>query len=250
MDAHLQPFVPTLAPSPLFMIPPELRLLIYEFVFGSPPEHVLAPPRSSLNLEPLLTCRQLYVEAKLLAFAHTTHNINWLPRASLTCQRRLLVLEPTQIAHIRHVSINTSAAGLYESLQPFRCHFDHIKYPALRLDSLTIILDLPDTSATTREHRVRELNMVLTSIWYYKNVRKVVLLNVLHREALNRHPTLLGRWSCMDCDKGIATNEMRWRFELTSFYDYAWKPWHIYLHGQARPNVPHPGSRYGMLRRG
>ena len=79
--------------------------------------------------------------------------------------------------------------------------------------------------------------MVLASIWYFKNVQRVVLVNVMYREALKEHPLIHGEWTCINEDAAIQAAVMdpsfdmslldaiRWRFELTSFYDYAWKPW-------------------------
>jgi len=79
--------------------------------------------------------------------------------------------------------------------------------------------------------------MVFASIWYFKNVKKVALVNILYREGLKEHPGMHGKWICINEDKSIQAavldpsfdialvDTIRWRFELTSFYDYAWKPW-------------------------
>ncbi|KAF2254620.1 hypothetical protein BU26DRAFT_390036, partial [Trematosphaeria pertusa] len=188
--------------SPLFLVPIELRLLIYEHVFTSaPPSAEFAPlPRSSFALEPLLTCRDIYKEARLIAFACAVHNLNWL-RAS-SCLRGLRMLEPAQHAHIRHVALTVSTASLYDRLLPFRKHFDHSRPPHLSLESITIILDLPDTATPeAQERRVQEQDMVLVSIWYFKNVRRVILLNMLHRETMTHPLGAHGEWTCMD-DEG------------------------------------------------
>lgn len=149
------------------------------------------------------------------------------------------MLEPAQHAHIRHVALATSAAGLYERLLPLRHHFDHVVLPHLSLDSITIVLDVPDTSnALAKQRRIHEQNMVFASIWYFKNVQKVVLMNVLHRDDLRKSPGMYGTWTCMNDEKPLPASvngplfdtclieNIRWKFELTDFYDYNWKPWH------------------------
>ncbi|PSN70175.1 hypothetical protein BS50DRAFT_632093 [Corynespora cassiicola Philippines] len=223
----------------LFGIPAELRLLIYEYVFSSPPPSSdQAPlPRSSCSLEPLLTCRFLYDEARLVAFACTIHNINWTRDSS--CCRRLRNLEPPQFASIRHVALITTTAGLFQRLLPLRHHLDRDHSPYLFLDSLTLILDVPDTSTQMARHiRVAELDMVFKTIWYYKGVKKIILLNVTHREMLKEQPGIHGEWCVID-EKALPTSShgqltdtypfenIRWRFELTNFFDYSWPPpWH------------------------
>lgn len=194
--------------------------------------------RSSANLEPLLACRDIYREARLIAFACTIHNLNWTRPSN--CLRRLRTLDPHQHRHIRHVALTTTPSGLFEALLPLRQHVDHTLVPRLSLESLTIILDVPQVSGTGyREHRLHEQNMVFASIWYLKNIKKVVVLNVLHREGLKNHPGMHGNWTCINEEKAIQAAVMqptfdiglvdaiRWRFELTNFYDYAWKPWHV-----------------------
>ncbi|KAF2790031.1 hypothetical protein K505DRAFT_327845 [Melanomma pulvis-pyrius CBS 109.77] len=223
----------------LFLLPAELRLLIYEFVFTSSP---LLPgqqsplPKSSDNLTPLLTCRKFYIEARCIAFACTTHNLNWTHTSS--CPRRLRILEPAQHLSIRSIAIVTSVTSLYDRLLPLRFHFDmQSQYPHLRLDSLTIVLEYPVPDSHTpafRQKMVEELNMVFTSIYYLKNVRKVSLLNVACRDDVKECPATRGKWTCIDegtCYIPLPTEQfwrdhVRWHFEMTEFYDYSWKPWH------------------------
>lgn len=223
------------APPPLFQIAPELRLLIYEFLFTCPEPSAdqLLLPRSSANLEPLCACRIIYTEARLLAFALTVHNMNWT-RAS-SCLRRLRGLDAAQHANIKHVALTSTPAGLYDKLLPLRYQFDHIQPPYLSLETLTIILDLPDTSTrAARERRIQEQNMVFDSVWFFKNIKKVVLLNITDRDNLKAYLKMPGEWTSLGpidsvADSGIADEtspeNTRWRFELTTFYDYAWKPW-------------------------
>jgi hypothetical protein len=227
-----------------FLVPPELRLLIYEFVFTTPPLPLSnqAPlPKSSHLLRPLLTCRKIYAEARYIAFASTIHILNWTRSSS--CLRQIRVLDPVKHLYIRHVALFTSTAGLYERLLPFRFHTDHSPshHPHLALDSLTIVLEYPDPHACThasRQQRIKELDMIFSTIWYLKNITKVVLFNVAYREGLKECPATNGRWTCIDdgtayVPSGHALSEscfsdhVRWCFELTNFYDYAWKPWHV-----------------------
>jgi len=227
------------SPSPLFLIPAELRILIYELVFTSAPPSAdrLALPWSSVDLEPLLTCRDFYTEARLIAFACVTHNLNWRRPSSAT--RRLRWLQPILHAHIRHVALVSSPQGLYERLLPLRRHFDHSLQPFIYLESLTIVLDAPDTSTDlARKRRVQDQKMLFASIWYFKNVNRVVLVNVLHKEDMREGSIQRGKWTCIDDEKPLPTvfnspladtrlvDKARWRFEMTTFYDYVWKPWH------------------------
>lgn len=211
--------------SSLFHIPAEVRLLIYEFVFSSDAPFTSPPQCPSQNLKPLLTCRRLYEEAKLLAFACTIHSLNWARR--LNFQRRLSVLTPAQRANIRHVSLNTSPSALYDRLQPLRFHIDHCRFPAVALDTLTIILELPEPPLMRRDKTIEEMNMVLAAIWYYKNVNKVIVLNIKHRERLKHFPQYEreGRWTCLGDPNVVARDDVRWRFELSTFFDYSLKPW-------------------------
>lgn len=209
--------------STFFMLPKELRLLIYEFVFSSfAPSHGQTPlPKSSLHLRPLRTCRQFYQEAKVIAFKLSTHNLNWTRSSS--CFRHLLDLEPTLHTCIRHVAMVTSAAGLYDMLQPLRYHFDHMRHPFLALDTLTIVLEPANYEKSRREKRIEEMNMVLSSVWYYKNVKKVIIQNVLHREMLRDHPASLGFWTCTS-GEALGTDQALWQVELTQFHNYGSEP--------------------------
>ncbi|KAF1958931.1 hypothetical protein CC80DRAFT_591811 [Byssothecium circinans] len=221
--------------SPLFSLPVGLRLLIYELVFSSEPlsfsDHAPSLCKSSTNLEPLLTCRHLYREARLIAFACTTHSLNWT-RAS-SCLRKLRTLDPAQHTHIRHVAINTTASGLYGKLLPLRQHLDHVYAPFLSLESLTIILDVPEyESLRDKARRVQEQNMVVDSVWYFKNVERAIVMNLMHRDELRGRPGMHGEWTCMEDEPPAVAvvedeliEETRWQFELTTFYDYGWKPW-------------------------
>ncbi|KAF2643338.1 hypothetical protein P280DRAFT_515752 [Massarina eburnea CBS 473.64] len=184
--------------SPIFLLPVEIRLLIYEHIFTSapPPFAEDAPPlsRSSSSLEPLLTCRDMYREARLIAFACATHHLNWT-RAS-SCLRKLRMLEPAQHTSIRHVALNTTASGLYPKLLPLRQHLDHVYVPHLSLESLTIILDVPTyETPDDRVRRVQEQEMVVASAWYFKNVERAVFMNIMHRDDLGGYATRDGSWN-------------------------------------------------------
>jgi hypothetical protein len=216
------------AASPLFQLPRHLRVLIYDFLFCSypPPTHHFhhphAPhqyllPKSSPQLDPLLVCRQFYEEAQVQAWKSITFNLNWSRHSS--CLRALGDLEPRLYASIRHVALTTPPSALYDRLQPLRYHFDHMRQPVLVLETVTIILEPPDYKQTSREKRIQEMNMVLDAVWFYKNVEKVVIENVLHREALKDHPANFGRWTCLD-EEEPELDIVRWRFELAEFHNY------------------------------
>ncbi|KAF2647392.1 hypothetical protein K491DRAFT_699659 [Lophiostoma macrostomum CBS 122681] len=230
------PAIPLAQASRFFRLPKELRILIYEFVFTSEPSlhYVQSPvwlPESSLNLIPLLTSRQFYQEAKLYAFQCTTHNLD---RLLASCVSGLLRLQPDQRERIRHVALCTRPVDLYKILQPFRDHLDHIRSPPLALDSLTIILDMPLRGQAIPTSRVQEQNEVLLAVWYYKNVKRVIVANLFYREAMREYPGAPGLWDCLN-EVGFERDEVRWRVELTNFHDYSWKP-HEYLGFRRRPD--------------
>src|SRR4051794_1891459 len=111
MASHLQHLFPNLSlelvrlpsqavtTSTFLLLPTELRLRIYEFVFSYPVSNDI-PPLASQQLVPLLTCRQVYQEAKHLAFYQTIHCIDCTWHTNI--QRQLLVLDPSQVPSIRH----------------------------------------------------------------------------------------------------------------------------------------------------
>jgi hypothetical protein len=150
--------------------------------------------------------------------------------------RRLRLLHSLQHAHIRHVAIATSPASFYEKLLSFRYHLDHNHAPFLVLDSLTVVLDVPEAldSSTFADklRRMHEQTMVIVSIFHYKNVKKAVIMNILYREDLIYSHEIQGHWTCLTQARPLQRDSMlddtdpnRWQFELTSFYDYSKKPW-------------------------
>ncbi|KAF2105508.1 hypothetical protein BDV96DRAFT_655585 [Lophiotrema nucula] len=213
------------AASPLFLLPSELRLLIYEFVFAYPTSSAI-PLLASQQLRPLLTCRQFYQEAEQLAFARTVHYLNCAGNTNI--QRRLLVLDPGQVSTIQHIRVSTTAGRFYERMQPLRFHIDHIRQPPLTLNTLTIALDVPSLEEHQREadimKRVRDQDMLLHALWYYKNTNKVIVENLTFRKRMRSRVT--GTWTCLDEDDGAyIADELLWRLEISEFEDYSLVPW-------------------------
>lgn len=215
------------APFSFFALPTELRLSIYEFVFTPDPPRGRDAyfPLAGKTLEPLLTCRQLYVEARIIAFRYAVYNADWI--SDSICTHRLQCLEPDFLANLRNVAITTSPNRLYRDLLPIRYHFDHMRRPFLSLDSVIIVLQHPHSSlasdtGTSQVGTIRELDMVLTTIWYFKNVRKVCVLNMLFRERLQDHISELGKWTPRK--EQTDPNHVLWRFELANFFDYSLWP--------------------------
>jgi hypothetical protein len=213
-------------PFPFFALPTELRLLVYEFLFSpeDPAGRYTLFPCSSTTLEPLLTCRRIYLEARDTAFRCTVFDVEWTGR--LICAHRLRALESSVLSNIRHVAIPTTPGQLYEKLQPLRYHLDRMRQPYLSLDSLTIVLQNPvpqQASSQMNSLIIREMNMILTTIWYFKNVRKVCVLNMLLREFLKEHPSELGKWT-RRTEQESDSSQVPWSFELTTFFDYSLGP--------------------------
>ncbi|KAK4561479.1 hypothetical protein LTR86_004797 [Recurvomyces mirabilis] len=96
-------------------------------------------PSSHMTL--LLTCRQMYQDATLLAFSHTSFVANSL-FVSNQIPKRLEVLCPKQLAAIRSITFSADA-------RHFRKLIDWGQHPwgisSLNLDSLTIVLNRSST---------------------------------------------------------------------------------------------------------
>ncbi|KAF2741456.1 hypothetical protein EJ04DRAFT_507255 [Polyplosphaeria fusca] len=225
---RLPPYMPGgAAPSPFFTLPAELRLQIYELVFT--PFHPLdfPLPPSFLRLLPLLTCRQFYQEARLLAFACVVHTLDCTRITNV--RDRLRSMHPALAASIRHIYVHTSITSFYDKMQPLRYHFDHTRDPHISLDTLTIMFNRPEEDQFSRLYCVQNQDMVLDAIWYYKNVKKVILWNIRFRENLSRN--MPGSW--FRVDEGSESSGPLWRLEMTQFADYSWPPWRHHQVAQA-----------------
>ena len=141
----------------LLGLPAEIRIAILEFVFDNNPSEdgftdnnetgviVLDDSYSSIDrLRPLLICRQMYEDGNQLAFERTN-----FVTTSLYGQvpRRLMDLRDEQVENIRHVSFVADAKQFRDLVEWGHHPFNR---PALRLDTLTIVL-----------HR--------SSFWHYLN---------------------------------------------------------------------------------
>ena len=115
---------------------------------------------ASTYLTPLLTCRQFYADAHLLALSRTLFVIT-NPYIALDVSQRLADrLQPEQISALRHVALVADARH-FRRIADWNCHAFNL--PLLRLDELSIIL-----------HR--------SSYWHYlfdHNVQLCVLLRYL-----------------------------------------------------------------------
>jgi len=110
--------------SRLLSLPAELRLLVYSFIFS----FGWNPPPSSLCLAPLLVCKQIHTEARLLAFSLTNFSL----ARSYPLRPYLGVLDCEQIRSIRHLTIN------FEPWFRMTRIFRQIGTVQLSLDTLTI----------------------------------------------------------------------------------------------------------------
>jgi hypothetical protein len=117
----------------LLGLPAELRMQIYEAVFEPDTSARKDRTGKSRALDPLLTCRQIYEEARLLAFSSViffTEGWHKLPD-------RLAVLRPEQVRSIRHLVVlgTPMSCSIGDALRSEL--FDKLR---LRLDSLVIAL--------------------------------------------------------------------------------------------------------------
>ena len=112
-------------PSRLLLLPTELRLQIWSFVF-SPPHYY---PRKALSL--LRTNHQIYSEAFPFAYPHIRL---YLP-GIVTFKQNLLTLEPRQIAQLHHLRLPVARLSCL-GIAPFI--ISRIEH--LRLNTLTMTL--------------------------------------------------------------------------------------------------------------
>lgn len=131
----------------LLDLPAEIRIAILEYVFGQSlfenglqvhqtTGYMVMSDNYSVNecLRPLLVCRQMYEDGKLLALNRTNFVVS-NPYYDIT--ERLTRLQPKQLAAIRSIAFVAEARA-------FRNMIDWRHYPfdtsSLQLDTLTIIL--------------------------------------------------------------------------------------------------------------
>ncbi|RMX89186.1 hypothetical protein D0869_01069 [Hortaea werneckii] len=130
-------------------LPAEIRMAILEYVFAgsrqtdgfrnhNAPGGLVFDENYAIaeSLQPLMTCRQMYHDACLLAFHNTAFVTNSLFIAN-NIPERLAVLHPKQIAAIRSITFVADA-------RHFRKLIDWGDYPfgmrQLQLDTLTLVL--------------------------------------------------------------------------------------------------------------
>ncbi|OCL12838.1 hypothetical protein AOQ84DRAFT_372729 [Glonium stellatum] len=144
--------------SRLLRLPAELRLRIYEFVFAPSQDD-----QFSTTLLPLLTCRQIWHEARplsLQAFSQTvfsfTHMYMFLAR--------IRALQRDQVKSIRHVKLATNYREFGKQLMAVNEASD------LHLSTLSMVID-GSKEANFRPYTVTRGLSVLT------NVDKIHLVN-------------------------------------------------------------------------
>jgi hypothetical protein len=219
--------------SPFFnKLSKDVRLIIYEFAFSSqpPPETAVQEawsslPRSSLHLKPLLTCRHFCAEAKLIAFRCTIHHLNW-NKDNPRSQRRLDGLMPDLLASVRHVALTTTVVGFFDKIVPLRFQLNRARPPLICLDTLTITLrvDLVRTAVQEFEFAMHQHD-VFRVVYVLKNTKKVVLVNVLHRQHMidylpgycaDQHQGLHGQWTSLSTTEADP-DKWWWRVEFADF---------------------------------
>lgn len=133
------------APS-LLSLPSELRTSILEYVFASSPFNTGLVSNSegvcTVNhsysaaklLSPLLACKQLYYDARLLALTHTHFLVTNL---YINVPERLSRLSSKQLDALRSIAI-ISDTRHFRNLKNWDSHA--FSNPALNLDALTIVL--------------------------------------------------------------------------------------------------------------
>ncbi|KAI4722859.1 hypothetical protein E4T48_00851 [Aureobasidium sp. EXF-10727] len=153
-------------------LPAEIRTQIWSLVFDPEQSYkdAFSCPRcteeapsalqedywASTYLQPLLTCRQFYQDAHLLAFSRTTFVIR-NPYTVLDISGRInSTLRPAQISSLRSVAI-ISEARHFRQMHHWKTHAFGI--PALRLEDMTIILH-----RSSYWHYLFDFNVMMTQM--------------------------------------------------------------------------------------
>ncbi|KAI6912100.1 hypothetical protein D0869_06313 [Hortaea werneckii] len=130
-------------------LPAEIRMAILEYVFAgnrqtdgfknhNAPGGLMFDENYAIaeSLQPLMTCRQMYHDACLLAFHNTAFVTNSLFIAN-KIPERLAVLHPKQIAAIRSITFVADARHFRKLIDWGDCPFGMRQ---LQLDTLTLVL--------------------------------------------------------------------------------------------------------------
>lgn len=148
------------APSRLLLLPTELRLQVWSFVF-SPPHYY---PRKALSL--LRTNHQIYSEAFPFAYPHIRL---YLP-GIVMFKQNLLTLEPRQIAQLHHLRLPVTGLS-YLGIAPFIIS----RIENLRLNTLTLTLSaLHELQKSAEIGYLRDLRKRLDKI---TNIKFIIINN-------------------------------------------------------------------------
>ena len=106
----------------IFRLPYEVRLQIYSFIFTVDPNttlsHAAHPPQENMtrrlpSMSLLLTCSQIYYEARLLPLRCNTFDFfRWYSSNIFECRQFLRKLQPWQISQIRNMQLAITEADL------------------------------------------------------------------------------------------------------------------------------------------
>jgi hypothetical protein len=155
-----------------FHLPAELRTQIWKLVFDPLQSHQAALSGPTCNeptpqtlqddywasdyLQPLLTCRQFYRDAHLLAFSRTTFAIR-NPYTVRDIEERMQArLSPQQVASIRTIAVVCEARHFRQMHHWKGCAFG---IPSLQLDDMIIVLH-----RSSYWHYLFEFNAMLASL--------------------------------------------------------------------------------------
>ncbi|KAF2194467.1 hypothetical protein K469DRAFT_127992 [Zopfia rhizophila CBS 207.26] len=126
----------------LLNIPPEVRVIVYDFLF---PEDAPATGIPSRSLRTLLSCRLIYHEAHKLAFIRTNFLFPINRPAPLLLSPRYLILPVLKLNLVRHVTIIWN----HHDLEVKHLHrlFHELSFSPLHLTQLTLAVQCPHWQA-------------------------------------------------------------------------------------------------------
>jgi hypothetical protein len=133
----------------LLNIPPEIRLVIYDFLFDEGDDDDDDETRSPAEyLEPLLTCRLIHDEAYPKAFARANFFLVVKHASSPFWTPQILTLPARKLRYVRKIIIHWDTAVL--DVDTLRRFFNELAYGPLNLSRLTFTVRNPHCLAPFR----------------------------------------------------------------------------------------------------
>lgn len=213
------PVSEAVAHSPLFWLPIELRVRVFQYVFGDPPEpdddDETALPISSKLGATRLTCHQIDEEARKIFFAENIHILNWDPNRVAqqpeAYTERVSNLDNDLLSQIKRIALRIRCDNI-DYIKPLHLNLypdivrseDHrVLHRGLHtLDLLEIVLDMPFINTNEgRQKRIQQEGRIADMIANFTHVNTVIVQNIFYRDRfLYRTETVQQQWKMLESE--------------------------------------------------